>query len=84
MTMTNIDDLQSLIDQQAHTAFDSKFDNDWDLENDDARLAFQALKNTDEFKKFRDAMIKQYKGKITDDFLHKIENIKEIIKQAGE
>lgn len=82
--MTNINDLQSLIDQQAHTAFDSKFDNDWDLENDDARLAFQALKNTDEFKKFRDAMIKQYKGKITDDFLHKIENIKEIIKQAGD
>lgn len=82
--MTNLDNLQDLINQEAHSAFDSKFDNDWDLESEDARLAFQALKNTDEFKKFRDAMIKQYKQEITKRFLNSIENIKEIIKQAGE
>lgn len=82
--MTNLDNLQDLIDQQAHTAFDSKFDNDWDLENDDARLAFQALKNTDEFKKFRDVMVKQYTKEITSKFLTSIEGIKDLIKQAGE
>lgn len=82
--MTNLNNLQDLIDQQAHSAFDSQFDNEFDFENADARLAFQALKNTDEFKKFRDVMIKQYKQEITKRFLNSIENIKEIIKQAGE
>ena len=53
--MTNIDDLQSLIDQQAATEFDVKFDGDFD--NADARIAYQAVKNTPEFKKFRDVTL---------------------------
>lgn len=82
--MTNLDNLQDLIDQEAHSAFDSQFDNEFDFENADARQAFQALKNTDEFKKFRDVMIKQYKQEITRKFLNSIEGIKDLIKQAGE
>ena len=42
--MTNLDNLQDLIDQQAATEFDVKFDGDFD--NADARIAYQALKNT--------------------------------------
>lgn len=82
MTMTNIDDLQSLIDQQAATEFDVKFDGDFD--NTDARIAYQAVKNTPEFKKFRDVMVKQYTKEITSKFLTSIEGIKDLIKQAGE
>lgn len=80
--MTNLDNLQDLINQQAATEFDIKFDGDF--ENADVRIAYQAVKNTPEFKKFRDVMVKQYKQEITKRFLNSIENIKEIIKQAGE
>lgn len=82
--MTNLDNLQDLIDQQANTAFDAKFDNDFDLETSEARQAFQALKNTPQFKKFRSAMVKQYTREITSKFLTSIEGIKDLIKQAGE
>lgn len=82
--MINTENLQDLIDQQAHTAFDSKFDNDWDLETSEARQAFQALKNTPQFKKFRSAMVDQYRKEITKNFLNSIEGIKDLIKQAGE
>ena len=80
--MTNWDNLQSVIDQQAATAFDVKFDGDFD--NADARIAYQALKNTPEFKKFRDVMVKQYTKEITSKFLTSIESIKDLIKQAAE
>lgn len=80
--MTNLDNLQDLIDQQAATEFDVKFDGDFD--NADARIAYQALKNTPEFKKFRDVMVKQYTKEITSKFLTSIEGIKDLIKQAGE
>ena len=80
--MTNLDNLQSLIDQQAATEFDVKFDGDFD--NADARIAYQAVKNTPEFKKFRDAMVRQYTKEITSNFLTSIESIKDLIKQAGE
>lgn len=80
--MTNLDNLQSLIDQQAATEFDVKFDGDFD--NADARIAYQAVKNTPEFKKFRDVMVRQYTKEITSNFLTSIESIKDLIKQAGE
>ena len=80
--MTNLDNLQSLIDQQASTEFDVKFDGDFD--NADARIAYQAVKNTPEFKKFRDVMVRQYTKEITSNFLASIESIKDLIKQAGE
>ena len=80
--MTNLDNLQDLIDQQAATEFDVKFDGDFD--NADARIAYQAVKNTPEFKKFRDVMVKQYTKEITSNFLNSIESIKDLIKQAGE
>ena len=80
--MTNLDNLQSLIDQQAATEFDVKFDGDFD--NADARIAYQAVKNTPEFKKFRDVMVRQYTKEITSNFLTSIEGIKDLIKQAGE
>lgn len=80
--MTNTDNLQDLIDQQAATEFDIKFDGDFD--NADVRIAYQAVKNTPEFKKFRDVMVKQYTKEITSKFLTSIEGIKDLIKQAGE
>ena len=80
--MTNLDNLQRLIDQQAATEFDVKFDGDFD--NADARIAYQAVKNTPEFKKFRDVMVRQYTKEITSNFLTSIESIKDLIKQAGE
>ena len=80
--MTNLDNLQSLIDQQAATEFDVKFDGD--VDNADARIAYQAVKNTPEFKKFRDVMVRQYTKEITSKFLTSIESIKDLIKQAGE
>ena len=80
--MTNLDNLQDLIDQQAATEFDVKFDGDFD--NADARIAYQAVKNTPEFKKFRDVMVRQYAKEITSNFLTSIEGIKDLIKQAGE
>lgn len=80
--MTNLDNLQSLIDQQAATEFDVKFDGDFD--SADARIAYQAVKNTPEFKKFRDVMVRQYTKEITSNFLASIESIKDLIKQAGE
>ena len=80
--MTNLDNLQDLIDQQAATEFDVKFDGDFD--NADVRIAYQAVKNTPEFKKFRDVMVKQYTKEITSKFLTSIEGIKDLIKQAGE
>ena len=80
--MTNLDNLQDLIDQQAATEFDVKFDGDFD--NADARIAYQAVKNTPEFKKFRDVMVRQYTKEITSNFLASIESIKDLIKQAGE
>lgn len=80
--MTNLNNLQDLIDQQAATEFDVKFDGDFD--NADARIAYQAVKNTPEFKKFRDAMVKQYTKEITSNFLTSIEGIKDLIKQASE
>ena len=80
--MTNLNNLQDLIDQQAATEFDVKFDGDFD--NADARIAYQAVKNTPEFKKFRDVMVRQYTKEITSNFLTSIESIKDLIKQAGE
>ena len=80
--MTNLNNLQDLIDQQAATEFDVKFDGDFD--NADARIAYQAVKNTPEFKKFRDVMVRQYAKEITSNFLTSIESIKDLIKQAGE
>ena len=80
--MINLDNLQDLIGQQAATEFDVKFDGDFD--NADARIAYQAVKNTPEFKKFRDVMVKQYTKEITSNFLTSIESIKDLIKQAGE
>ena len=80
--MTNLNNLQDLIDQQAATEFDVKFDGDFD--NAVARIAYQAVKNTPEFKKFRDVMVRQYAKEITNNFLTSIESIKDLIKQAGE
>ena len=80
--MTNLNNLQALIDQQAATEFDVKFDGDFD--NADARIAYQAVKNTPEFKKFRDVMVRHYAKEITSNFLTSIESIKDLIKQAGE
>lgn len=80
--MTNLDNLQDLINQQAATEFDVKFDGDFD--NADARIAYQAVKNTPEFIKFRDVMVRQYAKEITSNFLTSIESIKDLIKQAGE
>ena len=80
--MTNLNNLQDLIDQQAATEFDVKFDGDFD--NAVARIAYQAVKNTPEFKKFRDVMVRQYAKEITSKFLTSIESIKDLIKQAGE
>ena len=80
--MTNLNNLQALIDQQAATEFDVKFDGDFD--NADARIAYQAVKNTPEFKKIRDVMVRQYTKEITSNFLTSIESIKDLIKQAGE
>lgn len=82
--MINTENLQDLIDQQAHTAFDSKFDNDWDLETSEARQAFQAIKNTDEWKAFKKVMIQAYEKAITSNVLNQLQGIKNLIRDAGE
>lgn len=80
--MTNLNDLQDLIAQQAINTFELKWDNTF--EKPELRQAFKDVKNTEEFKDFREMMINEYKKDITRNVLNNLQGLKDLIKEAGE
>lgn len=80
--MTNLNDLQDLITQQAINTFELKWDNTF--EKPELRQAFKDVKNTEEFKDFREIVINEYKKDITRNVLNNLQGLKDLIKKAGE
>lgn len=80
--MTNINDLQDLIAQQAINTFELKWDNTF--EKPELRQAFQKVKQTDEFADFKKVSVEQYQKDITKNVLNNLQGLKDLIKEAGE
>lgn len=80
--MTNLNDLEDLIAQQAINTFEVKWDNTF--EKPELRQAFNDVKNTEEFKDFREMMINEYQKNITRNVLNNLQGLKDLIKEAGE
>lgn len=76
------DDLQDAINAEA----EEKFDKDWDFSPADqkARLAYQKLKQTTEFRDFRNATIEANKNQIIHNILANMQGLKDLVKRAGE
>lgn len=80
--MTNLNELQDLIKQQANNVFETKWDESF--ETPELRQAFQKVKQTDEFADFKKASVEQYQRDITRNVLNNLQGLKDLIKEAGE
>ncbi|MDH5099778.1 hypothetical protein OQI87_01130 [Lactobacillus kefiranofaciens] len=75
--------LEESINGEAQINFESKFE-DISFDNEQTRQAYQALQRTDEWEDFKKLMIEDYAKNITQNVLHKIEGLKDIVREAGE
>lgn len=73
--------------QMIHDEAVGKFFNKWELsfpDNEEARQNYQKLLQTEEFKEFKNTMIKIYEKEITSNVLHSLEGVRRLVREAGE
>ncbi|WFD53022.1 hypothetical protein [Lactobacillus phage P185] len=71
--------------QMIHDEAVGKFSNKWEIsfpDNEEARQNYQKLLQTEEFKEFKNTMIKIYEKEITSNVLHSFEGVRRIVKQV--
>lgn len=80
--MMNETDLQDAINAEA----EEKFHREWNFSpaNQKARLAYQKLKQTTEWRDFRNATIEENKKEIVHNILANMQGLKDLVKRAGE
>lgn len=81
--MIDKDWLEDSIKEQAQLKFAARWENA-ELDSSEARQAFQAIKNTNEWAMFKQVMIKAYEKAITNNVLNQLQGIKNLIHDAGE
>lgn len=82
--MIDKDWLEQAINDSAESAFEQKYEQlDPCLSgNNGARMAFQSLKNTKEFKDFKDNAIESLKKQTTQDILARLSGIKSLFDRS--
>lgn len=81
--MIDKDWLEDSIKEQAQLKFAARWENA-EFDSSEARQAFQAIKNTNEWAMFKQVMIKAYEKAITNNVLNQLQGIKNLIRDAGE
>lgn len=81
--MIDKDWLEESINQEAQLKFAARWENA-EFDSSEARQAFQAIKNTNEWKTFKKVMTKAYEKTITSNVLNQLQGIKNLIRDAGE
>ena len=81
--MIDKDWLEDSIKQEAQLKFAARWENA-EFDSSEARQAFQAIKNTDEWETFKKVMTKAYEKTITNNVLNQLQGIKNLIRDAGE
>ncbi|MES5144426.1 hypothetical protein [Lactobacillus crispatus] len=81
--MIDQDWLKDSIKQEAKLKFAARWENT-EFNSSEARQAFQAIKNTDEWEAFKKVMIQAYEKAITSNVLNQLQGIKNLIRDAGE
>lgn len=81
--MIDQDWLKESIKEQAQLKFNARWEN-MEFDSPEARQAFQAIKNTDEWETFKKVMTKAYEKTITNNVLNQLQGIKNLIHEAGE
>ncbi len=81
--MIDQDWLKESIKQEAQLKFAARWENA-EFDSSEARQAFQAIKNTDEWEAFKKVMIQAYEKAITSNVLNQLQGIKNLIHEAGE
>lgn len=81
--MIDKDWLEDSIKEQAQLKFAARWENA-EFDSSEARQAFQAIKNTNEWAMFKQVMIKAYEKAITNNVLNQLQGIKNLIHEAGE
>lgn len=75
--------LEDSIKQEAQLKFAARWENA-EFDSSEARQAFQAIKNTNEWQNFKKVMTKAYEKAITSNVLSQLQGIKNLIHEAGE
>lgn len=81
--MIDQDWLKESIKQEAQLKFAARWENA-EFDSSEARQAFQAIKNTDEWETFKKAMTKAYEKTITSNVLNQLQGLTDLIHEAGE
>lgn len=81
--MIDKDWLEDSIKEQAQLKFAARWENA-EFDSSEARQAFQAIKNTDEWETFKKVMTKAYEKTITSNVLNQLQGLTDLIHEAGE
>ncbi|TDM92204.1 hypothetical protein CEE91_05620 [Lactobacillus crispatus] len=81
--MIDKDWLKESIKQEAQLKFAARWENA-EFDSSEARQAFQAIKNTDEWETFKKVMTKAYEKTITSNVLNQLQGLTDLIHEAGE
>ena len=81
--MIDKDWLEDSIKQEAQLKFAARWENA-EFDSSEARQAFQAIKNTDEWETFKKVMTKAYEKTITSNVLNQLQGLTDLIHEAGE
>ena len=81
--MIDKDWLEDSIKQEAQLKFAARWENA-EFDSSEARQAFQAIKNTDEWETFKKVMTKAYEKTITNNVLNQLQGLTDLIHEAGE
>ena len=80
--MIDKDWLKESIKQEAQLKFAARWENA-EFDSSEARQAFQAIKNTDEWETFKKVMTKAYEKTITNNVLNQLQGLTDLIHEAG-
>lgn len=81
--MIDQDWLKDSIKQEAQLKFTARWENA-EFDSPEARQAFQAIKNTDEWETFKKVMTRAYEKTITSNVLNQLQGLTDLIHEAGE
>lgn len=81
--MIDQDWLKESIKQEAQLKFAARWENA-EFDSSEARQAYQAIKNTDEWETFKKVMTKAYEKTITSNVLNQLQGLTDLIHEAGE
>lgn len=81
--MIDQDWLEESIKQEAQLKFAARWENA-EFDSSEARQAFQAIKNTNEWETFKKVMTKAYEKTITSNVLNQLQGLTDLIHEAGE